>query len=77
MQPIAIHTDAENEAAVRRIQELWDAEPGSPEFAELDHLASIVDAYEAQRYPTGPASPENPIEVPQKAGLKKKQGVIS
>jgi HTH-type transcriptional regulator / antitoxin HigA len=29
--------------ALRRIEELWDAEPGSPEAQELDALATLVD----------------------------------
>lgn len=37
--------------ALRRIEELWSAEPGSPEEQELDALATLVDAYERKKFP--------------------------
>jgi HTH-type transcriptional regulator / antitoxin HigA len=40
--------------ALRRIEELWSAEPGSPEEQELDALATLVDAYERKQFPILP-----------------------
>ena len=46
-----ITDDARHEAAVREIERLWDAPAGSPERERLDVLATLVDAYEARRWP--------------------------
>jgi HTH-type transcriptional regulator/antitoxin HigA len=43
--------------ALRRIEELWNAEPGSPEEQELDALATLVDAYERKNLPILPLDP--------------------
>jgi len=43
--------------ALRRIEELWNAETGSPEERELDALATLVDAYERRRFPISPLDP--------------------
>jgi hypothetical protein len=40
--------------AFRRIDELWNAEPGSPEERELEVLATLVDSYERERFPILP-----------------------
>ena len=49
--------------ALRRIEELWDAEPGSPEAQELDALATLVDAYERKQFPIAPPDPIAAIEA--------------
>jgi len=49
--------------ALRRIEELWDAEPGSPEAQELDALATLVDAYERKQSPIAPPDPISAIEA--------------
>lgn len=43
--------------ALCRIEELWDAEPGTPEEQELDALATLVDAYERKQFPIPPPDP--------------------
>ncbi len=43
--------------ALRRIEELWNAESGSPEERELDALATLVDAYERKCFPILPLDP--------------------
>src|SRR4051812_42235990 len=51
-------TDQESHLrALRRIEELWNAETGSPEERELDALATLVDAYERRRFPISPLDP--------------------
>jgi HTH-type transcriptional regulator / antitoxin HigA len=40
-----------HERALRRIEDLWDAKPGSREERELDALATLVDAYERRAFP--------------------------
>ena len=46
-----IRTEADYAAALARIEELMDAEQGSPEGDELDVLADLVEAYESRHVP--------------------------
>jgi HTH-type transcriptional regulator/antitoxin HigA len=39
------------EMALRRLESLWDSTDGSPQFDELDVLATLVEAYERQHHP--------------------------
>ena len=52
-----------HEKALRRIERLWDAAPGSPEADELDALATLVDAYERRTFPIPPPDPVEAIEA--------------
>lgn len=47
-----IRTDEDHAWAVREIERLWNADPGSPDDDRLDVLATLVDAYETKRWPT-------------------------
>ena len=44
-------TDADHEAALAEMGRLWGAPAGTPDGARLDVLATLVDAYESERYP--------------------------
>ena len=46
-----IRTEKEYEAALDRIDELMDAELGSPEGDELDVLVDLVELYESKHEP--------------------------
>lgn len=46
-----IRTEADYVAALARIDDLMDAEPGSPEGEELDVLADLVEVYEGRHVP--------------------------
>ena len=46
-----IKTDAEHVAAMQEIEELWEAEAGTDAFNRLNMLATLVHAYEAERWP--------------------------
>jgi HTH-type transcriptional regulator/antitoxin HigA len=46
-----ILNDADHEAALHRIEELWGAPPESAEGDELDVLATLAEAYERERFP--------------------------
>lgn len=48
-----IHTEAEYDAALARIDELIDAPEGSPEYEELNAVADVVEQYEDVHYPMG------------------------
>lgn len=57
-------TDQESHhRALRRIEQIWNAEPGSPEERELDALATLVDAYERKQFPILPLDPVEAIKV--------------
>lgn len=51
MQIRPIRTDADHEAAVRRVAELMSASPGTPEADELEVLAVLIDGYEQRHWP--------------------------
>ena len=48
-----IRNDADHAAALRRIEELWDAPEDSEESDELEVLAILVSVYEDARWPIG------------------------
>ena len=48
-----IHTDADHEAALSEIEQLWNAEPGTLDSDRLDILFTLVEAYDGvKRYST-------------------------
>ncbi len=55
IQPI--RTEADHEVAVARIAQLMGAEPGTAPSDELEVLATLVDAYEAKRFPINTPDP--------------------
>ena len=55
-----IHTDEDHTLALREIEGLMRAEAGTPEGERLDLLVTLVEAYEARRWPI--AAPD-PIEA--------------
>lgn len=46
-----IHSEADYQAALARIESLWDAEDGSAAAEQLEVLAMLVEAYEKAHYP--------------------------
>ena len=40
-----------------RIEEIFDAKPGTKEFSELDYLSYLVERYENEEYPIGDPDP--------------------
>ena len=54
-----IKNDADLDAALKRIDEIFPPEPGTPEDDELGVLFVLVEDYENQHYPIGP--PKDPI----------------
>ena len=65
-----IRSEAEHEAALGRIYELMDAQPGTPEGCELDALVGAVERYESQHEPMGYADPAAAIQFRmEQAGL--------
>jgi len=58
-----VHDQKSHRKALRRIEDLWDAEPGTPEGRELDALATLVDAYERKQFPILPPDPVEAIRA--------------
>ena len=52
--PKAIQNNEEYEAALHRIKEIFDVEPGTPEAKELDVLVDLVEKYEDIHCPIDP-----------------------
>lgn len=46
-----IKTENEYQNALKRIEELFDAEQGTPEAVELASLVAAVETYEEEHYP--------------------------
>src|SRR5271157_397213 len=63
-----IKTEEDYEAACKRIDEIFQVEPGSKEEEELDILVTLVDAYEEKHFPMGKPHPIEAIKI-QMEGL--------
>ena len=61
MQPKVIKTEAEYEAALARVAEMMDAQPGSPDEQELELFALLVEQYEQEHFPIAPPDPVEAI----------------
>jgi len=48
-----IQSELEYESTLNRVNQLWDADPGTSEGEERDALFLAVRAYEAEHYPIG------------------------
>lgn len=64
MMPIdhPIRNDTEHAEALREVEALMNAEAGTPEGDRLDLLATLIEAYEAQRWPIDNPDPIAAIE---------------
>ena len=60
MQIRPINTKADHQAALKEIERLMDAKPGTPAGDRLDILAMLVERYEAQHERI---EPPNPIDA--------------
>ncbi len=58
-----IHTEADYEAALARVDALMDAERGTPEGDLLDVLVTLIEAYEARHWPIPAPDPIEAIRV--------------
>ena len=68
-----IKNDSDHEWAVGRMDQLMDAEPGTPEGAELDVLITLVDAYESEHHAIGAPDPIEAINFRmEQSGLTRK-----
>ncbi len=57
-----IKTESDYAAAMRRIEAVWGATPGTPEGDELEILVTLAEAYERQHYPIDLPDPVEAIK---------------
>jgi HTH-type transcriptional regulator/antitoxin HigA len=57
-----VRTEADYEAALKEIEGLWGAEPGTLEGDRFEVLFTLVEAYEDQHYPILPPDPIEAIK---------------
>jgi HTH-type transcriptional regulator / antitoxin HigA len=68
-----IRTAGDYEAALAEIEKLWGAKSGTPRGDRLDVLATLIDAYEAERFPMDPPDPIEAIKFRmQQQGLTRR-----
>jgi HTH-type transcriptional regulator/antitoxin HigA len=74
-----IRTEADYEAAVAELENLWGARAGTLEGDRLDILATLIDAYENEHYPMDPPDPIEAIKFRmEQQGLTRKdlEGIL-
>jgi HTH-type transcriptional regulator/antitoxin HigA len=57
-----IRTKADYRAALKEVERLWDAEPGTRDGDRVEVLATLVEAYEAKRHAIPAPDPISAIE---------------
>lgn len=57
-----IRTKADHRAALREVERLWEAEPGTPAGDRVDVLVTLIEAYEARHHPIALPDPVAAIE---------------
>lgn len=56
----AIRNDADMDAAMKRLREIWEPEPGTPEADEAEILTILIQAYDKEHHPV--PSSDDPIQ---------------
>lgn len=73
MNPKIIKSEEDYNIALNRIEEIFDAKPGSPEFDEMELLVKLVEIYEDEKYPISAPDPISAIKFRmEQQGLKSK-----
>ncbi len=68
-----IRNTADYEAALAEVERLWGAKAGTPKGDRLDILATLIDAYEATRFPFDRPDPIDAIKFRmEQMGLTRK-----
>ena len=73
---VPLRSEMDYERTLARIDILMDAEPGSPEFDELDVLADLVELYESRHEPMDHPSPLAAIEFRMEQGNLRPRDLI-
>ena len=73
MNAKVIKTEADHRAALKRIEEIFDAKPGTAEGDELELLSTLVELYEEKAFPMDLPDPITAIKFRmEQQGLKPK-----
>lgn len=56
-----IRSDEDLTAALKRLNEIWEPAPGSPEEDEAEVLTVLIQSYEKEHYPIGKSDPVDVI----------------
>ena len=73
MNPKIIKSEEDYNIALNRIEEIFDAKSGSPEFDEMELLVKLVEIYEDEKYPISAPDPISAIKFRmEQQGLKSK-----
>ncbi len=68
-----IRTKADHKHALAEMEKLWGAKRGTPDGDRLDVLATLIEAFEAERYPMDPPDPIEAIRFRMESqGLTRK-----
>lgn len=68
-----IRTEKDYHTALEIVEELWDAEQGTPEADKLDILTTLIEVYEDQNFPIETPSPVEAIRFRmEQLGLRPK-----
>ena len=57
-----IRSEADYEAALTEVEQLWGAKSGTSQGDRLDILATLIDAYETDHFPIDPPDPIEAIK---------------
>jgi HTH-type transcriptional regulator / antitoxin HigA len=69
-----IRTKADHRWALKEVERLWDAEPGTPDGDRVDVLVTLIEAYEERHFPIAPPDPIAAIEfMLEQKGLTRRE----
>lgn len=57
-----IRTKADHRQALKEVERLWDADPGTPDGDRVDVLVTLIEAYEERHFPIPAPDPIAAIE---------------
>jgi HTH-type transcriptional regulator/antitoxin HigA len=57
-----IRSKADHRAALKEVERLWDAAPGTPDGDRVEILVTLIEAYEARHFPIPAPDPIAAIE---------------
>jgi HTH-type transcriptional regulator/antitoxin HigA len=68
-----IRTKADHRAALKEVERLWNADPGTPDGDRVDVLVTLIEAYEAKHVPIPAPDPIAAIEfMMEQKGLNRR-----
>lgn len=69
-----IRTKADYRAALKEVERLWNADPGTPEGDIADVLTTLIEAYEAEHFPIAAPDPIAAIQfMMEQKGLTRRE----